>query len=62
MLKLIDVTASFGPTVVLHQISLEVKEGELVTLIGSNGAGKTTTLRVISGLHKTQQGAVKSVM
>jgi branched-chain amino acid transport system ATP-binding protein len=59
MLKLIDVTASFGATEVLHQISLEVKEGELVTLIGSNGAGKTTTLRIISGLHKTHRGALK---
>jgi branched-chain amino acid transport system ATP-binding protein len=59
MLRLIDITASYGATEVLHQISLEVKEGELVTLIGSNGAGKTTTLRIISGLHKTHRGAVK---
>jgi branched-chain amino acid transport system ATP-binding protein len=59
MLQLIDVTTSYGATEVLHQISLEVKEGELVTLIGSNGAGKTTALRVISGLHKTYQGTVK---
>jgi branched-chain amino acid transport system ATP-binding protein len=59
MLRLIDVTASYGATEVLHQISLEVKEGELVTLIGSNGAGKTTALRIISGLHKIHRGAVK---
>jgi branched-chain amino acid transport system ATP-binding protein len=59
MLRLIDVSASYGATEVLHRISLEVKEGELVTLIGSNGAGKTTTLRIISGLHKTHRGAVK---
>jgi branched-chain amino acid transport system ATP-binding protein len=59
MLQLIDVTASYGATEVLHQVNLEVKQGELITLIGSNGAGKTTALRVISGLHKTSSGTVK---
>ncbi|MCZ8515103.1 ABC transporter ATP-binding protein [Paenibacillus filicis] len=59
MLQLIDVITSYGATEVLHRISLEVGEGELVTLLGSNGAGKTTTLRVISGLHKLHQGQVK---
>ncbi len=59
MLQLTDVTTSYGATEVLHRITLEVKEGELVTLLGNNGAGKTTTLRVISGLHKAHQGSVK---
>jgi branched-chain amino acid transport system ATP-binding protein len=59
MLHLNDVTTSYGATEVLHHVSLEVKQGELITLIGSNGAGKTTTLRVISGLHKMSSGSVK---
>jgi branched-chain amino acid transport system ATP-binding protein len=58
MLRLIDVTTSYGVTEVLHKVSLEVKQGELVTLIGSNGAGKTTTLRAISGLNKLDSGEI----
>ncbi|MDT5011815.1 MAG: branched-chain amino acid transport system ATP-binding protein, partial [Mycobacterium sp.] len=42
----------------LHGISLLVREGELVTLLGSNGAGKTTTMRAISGLHEVSKGSV----
>ncbi|HMN71412.1 MAG TPA: ABC transporter ATP-binding protein [Rhodoblastus sp.] len=44
---------------VLHGISLEVQEGQLVTLIGSNGAGKTTTLRAVSGMIKPQSGSIR---
>jgi branched-chain amino acid transport system ATP-binding protein len=44
MLRLDDVGARYGAVNVLHGISIEVKEGELVALIGPNGAGKTTTL------------------
>jgi branched-chain amino acid transport system ATP-binding protein len=42
----------------LHGISLSVKAGSIVTLIGSNGAGKSTTLRAISGLVKPQSGEI----
>ncbi|MCL6592356.1 MAG: ABC transporter ATP-binding protein [Alicyclobacillus sp.] len=58
MLRLVDVATSYGVTEVLHGVSLEVQQGELVTLIGSNGAGKTTTLRVISGLNRVTRGQV----
>lgn len=50
MLELKNVSASYGRIEVLHNISINVKEGEIVTIIGANGAGKTTTLRTISGL------------
>jgi branched-chain amino acid transport system ATP-binding protein len=52
LLEMEDVRAGYGPTSVLHGISLSVPEGEIVSLLGANGAGKTTTLRAItSGVH-----------
>jgi branched-chain amino acid transport system ATP-binding protein len=54
LLEMEDVRAGYGPTSVLHGISLSVPEGEIVSLLGANGAGKTTTLRAItSGVHWT---------
>ncbi len=49
LLELEDVRAGYGPTAVLHGVSLSVPEGEIVSLLGANGAGKTTTLRAITG-------------
>jgi len=49
LLELEEVRAGYGPTSVLHGVSLEVKDGEIVSLLGANGAGKTTTLRAITG-------------
>jgi branched-chain amino acid transport system ATP-binding protein len=47
MLEIKNLVAGYGKVKVLHEISITVPKGQLVTLIGSNGAGKTTTLRVI---------------
>ena len=58
MLKLENVWASYGPVEALKGISLEVNEGELVTLIGANGAGKTSTLKTISGLLRPTVGRI----
>jgi len=58
LLTLRDVHAGYGRAGVLHGISLEVAEGEVVTVIGANGAGKTTTLRAIAGLVRPTAGAV----
>lgn len=54
MLSIKNLTVHYGVIAALHGISLEVKKGDIVTLIGANGAGKTTTLRAISGLVKAQ--------
>jgi branched-chain amino acid transport system ATP-binding protein len=59
MLELNDVHTFYGSIEALKGISLEVNEGEIVTLIGANGAGKSTTLRSISGLTPPRLGSVK---
>ncbi|MFV0281999.1 MAG: ABC transporter ATP-binding protein [Rhodoblastus sp.] len=59
MLKIENLVAGYGKVQVLHGISLEVLEGQLVTLIGSNGAGKTTTLRAVSGMIQPQSGSIR---
>jgi branched-chain amino acid transport system ATP-binding protein len=58
MLKVSNVTAGYGRTVILQDVSIEVGRGEVVTIIGSNGAGKTTLLRTISGLVKPSSGEI----
>ncbi|WP_028241243.1 ABC transporter ATP-binding protein [Stutzerimonas azotifigens] len=58
MLKLEDVTVHYGATVAVDKVSLQVEEGEFVTLIGSNGAGKSSTLRAISGLEPVVSGRI----
>lgn len=58
MLKIDDINVYYGAIHALKGISLEVDEGEIVTLIGANGAGKSTTLRTISGLLKPKTGAI----
>jgi branched-chain amino acid transport system ATP-binding protein len=59
MLSITEVTAAYGPMTALHQVSLEVRPGELVTLLGANGAGKTTLLRTISGLLRPLAGRME---
>ncbi len=58
MLEVRNLSVSYGSINALHGISLEVKQGRIVTLVGANGAGKTTTLRTISGLIEAQDGGV----
>ena len=58
MLKIHNLDVAYGPIRALKGISFEVKEGEIVTLIGANGAGKSTTLRTISNLIKPQSGSI----
>ena len=59
MLKIDDINVYYGAIHALKGISLEVNEGEIVTLIGANGAGKSTTLRTISGLLKPKTGKIE---
>lgn len=58
MLTLERVSAGYRRLQILHEISMEVREGEIVALIGANGAGKTTTLRAISGLLDVTAGSI----
>src|SRR5687767_4183727 len=59
LLEVKDVHTFYGNIEALKGISLEVEEGECVTLIGSNGAGKSTTLRSVSGLTPPRQGSIR---
>jgi branched-chain amino acid transport system ATP-binding protein len=59
LLEVKDVHTYYGNIEALKGISIEVEEGECVTLIGSNGAGKSTTLRSISGLTPPRQGSIR---
>ena len=59
LLELEDVHTYYGNIAAIQGISLEVEEGEIVTLIGSNGAGKSTTLRSISGLTPPRHGSIR---
>jgi branched-chain amino acid transport system ATP-binding protein len=58
MLEIKNLSVSYGAINALHGISLQIKDGDIVTLIGANGAGKTTTLKTISGLLKTRGGEI----
>src|SRR5689334_23199024 len=58
MLEIRDLKVNYGAINALQGISLQIKSGDIVTLIGANGAGKTTTLKTISGLLKVRSGEI----
>jgi branched-chain amino acid transport system ATP-binding protein len=59
MLKLANIVTHYGPIQALEDVTIEVQDGEIVTILGANGAGKSTTLRVISGLLKLSSGTME---
>src|SRR5207247_262120 len=59
LLRVQDLHAGYGPIEVLKGISLEVHQGEIVTIIGANGAGKTSTLMCISGCNRISEGNIE---
>ncbi len=58
LLDVKNIEVAYGKIVAVKDVSLNVSDGEIVTLIGSNGAGKSTTLRTISGLLKPKKGEI----
>lgn len=58
MLKLENIQAGYGNILAIKDVSLEINQGEIITLIGANGAGKSTTLMTISGVVKTRAGRI----
>ncbi|MFC8047274.1 ABC transporter ATP-binding protein [Nocardia sp. NPDC057353] len=58
LLEVTDMVVNYGRIQALHGVSLQVRQGELVTLLGANGAGKTTTMRALSGLLPLTGGTV----
>ena len=59
MLEILSLTAAYGKTVVLHDVSLSVSPGEVLALIGPNGAGKSTLIRAASGVIPMRSGSVR---
>jgi ABC-type Fe3+/spermidine/putrescine transport system ATPase subunit len=58
VLKLAAVTKAFGPLKAVRSLSLEVRKGEIATLLGPSGCGKTTTLRLVAGLEEPDEGEI----
>jgi branched-chain amino acid transport system ATP-binding protein len=59
MLKLSNVESAYGPIKAIRGVSLQVRQGEIATVLGSNGAGKTTILKTISGILDPRRGTVE---
>jgi branched-chain amino acid transport system ATP-binding protein len=58
VLRVEDLQAWYGESQALRGVTLDVREGEVVTLVGRNGAGKTTTLRCVMGIHRQKRGKI----
>jgi branched-chain amino acid transport system ATP-binding protein len=58
MLEINHVNVGYGPTIVLHDVTMQVNAGEIVCLLGANAAGKTTTMKTIFGLLKPRTGTI----
>lgn len=59
ILEIRDLRVSYGGIEALKGISLDVEEGQIVTLVGANGAGKSTTLKAVSGLVEPSSGVIR---
>ena len=58
VLKIDNLESYYGPIMAIRGVSLEVREGQIVTVLGANGAGKTTLLKTISGVMDPAKGAI----
>ncbi|MCY4655841.1 MAG: ATP-binding cassette domain-containing protein, partial [Gammaproteobacteria bacterium] len=58
LLEVKNIESYYGPIMAIRGVSLEVSQGNIVTILGANGAGKTTVLKTISGALEPQKGSV----
>lgn len=61
LIEVVNLSVKRGNTTLIHDVSLSVSRGEIVTLVGPNGSGKSTTIKAILGIHKPDAGAVSSL-
>ena len=59
VLKLLNVESAYGPIKAIRGVSLQVRRGEIATVLGSNGAGKSTILKTISGIIDPRKGSIE---
>ncbi len=59
LLEVIDLTSGYGETIILDNVSIELRKNEIISIIGPNGAGKSTLLKTIFGLLKPKKGVIK---
>lgn len=59
LVEINDINVSYGDVQVLHEVTLEVREGEIVTIVGANGAGKSTLLKTIAGILRSTRGEIQ---
>ena len=59
MIEINNLTKTFGDSVVLNNLSLNVDKGEVLGFLGPNGAGKSTTMRILTGLLSANEGTIK---
>jgi branched-chain amino acid transport system ATP-binding protein len=59
VIEVVDINVFYGPVQALWDVSLEIRAGEIVTLLGSNGAGKSTTIKIVQGLMQPASGEVR---
>ncbi|MDD6877712.1 MAG: ATP-binding cassette domain-containing protein, partial [Clostridiaceae bacterium] len=57
-LELKNISKSFGSVAANHQVSLKVREGEILSILGENGSGKTTLMNMISGIYYPDEGQI----
>lgn len=59
LLKVDEINVQYGDVQILHEVTLEVREAEIITIVGANGAGKTTLLKTISGILRPTSGVIR---
>lgn len=59
LVEINEINVSYGDVQVLHEVALEVREGEIVTIVGANGAGKSTLLKTIAGILRSTRGEIQ---